>query len=227
MPAKILVVLTSAGSFPDGKPTGWYLPELAHPYDVLAPRSQIVIASPKGGEAPLDPSSVDAFKDDPSSKAFLKSKSDLWKKTKPLSDFAGRSGEFDALFYPGGHGPMFDLAKDETAMKLTAEFHAAGKPIAAVCHGVIALAHVKLPNGDWLLKGKEVTGFSNEEEDIVGKTQVMPLLLEDALVASSKSYVKASEAWGEKVVVDGNIITGQNPASAKGVGEALAKALGI
>lgn len=227
MAPKILVVLTSAGSFSDGKPTGWYLPEFAHPYDVLASKAEIIIASPKGGEAPLDPSSIEAFKDDPSSAAFLESKSALWKNTKPLADFAGRSGEFDALFFPGGHGPMYDLAKDETSMQLTADFYAAGKPIAAVCHGVIALAYVKLANGDWLLKGKEVTGFSNEEEDIAGKTDLMPFLLEDALIASSKSYVKASKPWGEKIVVDGNIITGQNPASAKGVGEAIAKALGI
>ncbi|KAH6653010.1 DJ-1/PfpI family protein [Truncatella angustata] len=229
MAPKVLVVLTSYGTIEgtDHK-TGWYLPELAHPYDVLEPKTELVIVSPKGGEAPLDQSSVEAFKSDPSSQNFLK-KDSLWKNTAKLSDYLGRSSEFAALFYPGGHGPMFDLATDKESIQLINEFVAAGKPVAAVCHGPIVFTNVTLPNGKHLLAGKEVTGFSNVEEDQAQMTKLMPVLLEDKIKEAGGIYTKAAEPWGEKVVVQdgGKFITGQNPASAKGVGEAIAKAIGV
>ncbi|OAA39017.1 ThiJ/PfpI family protein [Beauveria brongniartii RCEF 3172] len=225
MAPKILVVLTSADKIVKlDKPTGWYLPELAHPYDVLAPKAEIVLASPKGGVAPLDPSSVEAFKNDESSKNFLEKK--LWEKTTPLKDFIGCSSEFAALFYPGGHGPMYDLVDDKDSMALIEEFYKAGKPVCAVCHGPIVFANVKI-NGKPLVEGRSVTGFTNEEETQAGLTEAMPFLLEDRLKAVGAKWTQADKPWGEKVVVDGQIITGQNPASAHAIGVAISKAIGV
>lgn len=199
---------------------------MAHPYDVLEPKAEIVVASPKGGVAPLDPGSVEMFKADPSSVNFFKNKQAVWENTTPLKEFLGRSGEFDALFYPGGHGPMFDLATDKESIQLIQEFYNAGKPVAAVCHGPVVFANVTLPDGTPLVKGKTVTGFTNVEEDQSQLTSAMPFLLEDALVKAGANFVKA-DPWAEKVVTDGKLISGQNPASAKGVGEAIVTALGI
>ncbi|KFH42099.1 chaperone protein-like protein [Hapsidospora chrysogenum ATCC 11550] len=228
MAPKILIVLTSVGKIESiNHPTGWYLPELAHPYDVLAPKTEIVIASPKGGVAPLDPGSVKMFEKDESSVNFLNSQKKLWEQTTPLREFLGRADEFDALFFPGGHGPMFDLATDVDSNRLVREFWAAGKPVAAVCHGPAALANVTLEDGSRLVKGRTVTGFTNVEEDQVQMTGAMPFLLETALNDAGAKFVKADEPWGAKVVTDGKLITGQNPASAKGVGEAILEALGI
>lgn len=230
MAPKILIVLTSHNQLGDsGKPTGWYLPELAHPYDVfVAAGAELTFASPKGGIAPLDPSSVEAFKEDASSQAFLKAHKNLWETTRPLADFppAKAVEEFDAIFYPGGHGPMFDLATDAASQKLVAAFAEKGKPVAAVCHGPAAFVNVKLSNGKHLLEGREVTGFSNVEEDQVQLSKLMPFMLEDAIKAAGAKFVKAAEPWGEKTVVDGNVITGQNPASAHKIGQDLLKALG-
>lgn len=121
---------------------------------------------------------------------------------------------------------MFDLARDPTSQAIAAEFAEAGKVVSAVCHGPAALVGVIMPGGKSLLQGKEVTGFSNEEEEQVGKTKVVPFLLEDKMKEAGANYVKADKPWGEKVVVDGKLVTGQNPASAKGVGEAVVKLVG-
>lgn len=224
MAPKVLIVLTSHDQLgTSGKPTGWYLPELAHPYDVFVKSGvEMTFASPKGGHAPLDPASVEMFKEDASSTAFLNNHKNLWESTRPLSEFASNAADtFDALFYPGGHGPMFDLANDTTSHKLIADFAAKGKVVAAVCHGPAAFVNVK-----GLLEGKEVTGFSNVEEDQVQLSSLMPFMLEDKLKeASGGKYVKAAEPWGEKVVVSGNIITGQNPSSAHKIGEEIVKAI--
>ena len=185
------------------------------------------MASPKGGVAPLDPGSVKMFEKDESSVNFLNSQKKLWEQTTPLREFLGRADEFDALFFPGGHGPMFDLATDVDSNRLVREFWAAGKPVAAVCHGPAALANVTLEDGSRLVKGRTVTGFTNVEEDQVQLTGAMPFLLETALNDAGAKFVKADEPWGAKVVTDGKLITGQNPASAKGVGEAILAALGI
>ncbi|KAL6849086.1 hypothetical protein ACO1O0_008616 [Amphichorda felina] len=228
MAPKILIVLTSADKIESiNRPTGWFLPELAHPYDVLAPKAELVIASPKGGVAPLDPGSVEMSKNDESSVNFLNTKKAVWENTRPIKEFLGRAGEFDAVFYPGGHGPMFDLATDAQSIQLIQEFYAAGKLVSAVCHGPIVLGRVTLPDGTPLVKSKTVTGFTNEEEDQMQLSSAMPFLLEDVLIKAGANFVKADEPWGVKVVTDGKLITGQNPASAKGVAEAIAKALGI
>jgi len=229
MAPKVLFVVTSHGQMGNtGKPTGWYLPEFAHPYDVLKDHVKITVASPKGGEAPLDPSSVEAFKDDKISVNFLHKNEALWKNTEKLEKFLGHAGEFEAIFFVGGHGPMFDLNRDVTSHKLINEFYTHNKIVAAVCHGPAALTHVKLASGGYLLDGQPVTGFSNTEEDQVGLTSAMPFSLEDALdQATGGKFVKASEPWGPKVVVarGGRLITGQNPASAAGVGQAIYDAI--
>ncbi|KAI1505180.1 DJ-1/PfpI family protein [Biscogniauxia marginata] len=231
MAPKVLVVLTSHDRIDAAdQPTGWFLSEFSHPHDVLVSKGvEIVTASPKGGVAPLDPGSVEFSKEDAGAQAFRTSKSALWEQTQPLSAVLGRSGEFAALFYPGGHGPMFDLATNAESIALINEFVAAGKPVAAVCHGPAAFANVILPSGKHLLAGREATGFSNAEEDAVGMSKYMPFLLETKLKDAGAVFVKAPELWGEKVAVvdDGKVITGQNPGSAKAVGEAIAKAIGV
>ncbi|KAF3055798.1 hypothetical protein GL218_06881 [Daldinia childiae] len=233
MAPKVLVVLTSYGEILDsaGKPvqkTGWYLPEFAHPYEILSKKCELVIASPKGGVAPLDPNSLQPWiKDDSSSIDFFNNKKSLWENTAKISDFLGRADEFDAIFYPGGHGPMFDLATDKDSIALINEFWAKGKVTAAVCHGPAVFVNVTLPSGENILKGKDVSAFSNAEEDASGMTKLMPFMLEDKIKETGASFHKASELWGPTVRVSGKLITGQNPSSAKGVGEAIATALGV
>ncbi|BAE60828.1 class I glutamine amidotransferase-like protein [Aspergillus flavus] len=224
MAPKVLVVLTSQAQIPDrDHATGWYLPEFAHPWEVLHEKVELTIASPKGGEAPLDPSSVEAFKSDPVSSKFLKEQESLWKNTHKLADFLPRVSEFDAIFYVGGHGPMFDLHYDETSLSLIQAFAAAGKPVSAVCHGPTVFIKATTKSGQPLLANSTVTAFTNVEEDQAQLTALMPYLVEDELnkIPGCK-FVKADQPWGEKVVVsktsDGaTLITGQNPASATGL----------
>jgi putative intracellular protease/amidase len=141
----------------------------------------------------------------------------------------GRASEFDAVFYPGGHGPVMDLTDDKDSIALLAEFAAADKVISGVCHGTIAFANVKLADGSYLVKGQEVTGFSDEEEDIVAMTKLMPYSLEKKLKEAGAIYKKADKPFGEMVLSanGGKLISGQNPASATATGEAIAKALKI
>lgn len=200
-------------------------PELAHPYYVLEGKADMTFASPQGGVAPLDQASVEMFKEDEESQRFLKDHKSLWENTKPLNQF--KASDFDAIFYPGGHGPVFDLVNDSKSQDLIRDFYEAGKPTASVCHGPVVLSYVKLSNGSLLVNGKTVTGFTNTEEEQAGLLQSMPVVLETELQTNGAKFVKADEPWGAKTVVDGNLITGQNPASAKGVGEAIAKALKI
>ncbi|KAJ5475528.1 hypothetical protein N7539_007815 [Penicillium diatomitis] len=249
MSPKVLVVLTSANEIPKlQKPTGWYLPEFAHPWEVLHEKVSLTIASPKGGEAPLDPSSVEMFKSDETSTKFLAEQKALWTKTEKLSDVLARADEFDAIFYVGGHGPnmrllspfgsespaMFDLTTDSTSLSLIQTFAVAKKPVAAVCHGPCVFLNATAPSGVPLISGATVTGFSNTEEDQAQLSDAMPFMLETELQkVSGGGYVKADEPWGEKVVISktagigGPLITGQNPASATGVGKALLQVLGL
>ncbi|KAK2809936.1 hypothetical protein FQN50_003350 [Emmonsiellopsis sp. PD_5] len=232
MAPKVLVVLTSQEKIPaTGAPTGWYLPEFAHPYDVLKDKTELVIASPKGGAAPLDPGSVQLFIEDPVSSAFVKEKEALWTNTVKLSDV--KAADFDAIFYVGGHGPMFDLPNDANSLSLIQELAEAKKPVAAVCHGPSVFLKATA-GGKPVIEGASVTGLSNEEEDGVKMSKYMPFMLETELDKVSKGgYVKASEPWGEKVVVSkvagtGSVlITGQNPSSATGTAKELLKALNL
>ncbi|KAJ5270910.1 hypothetical protein N7505_006668 [Penicillium chrysogenum] len=235
MTPKVLVVLTSHDKLGStGNPTGWYLPEFAHPWEVLHEKVSLTIASPKGGEAPLDPASVKMFESDEASQKFLKEQKALWTNTHKLADMLPRAGEFDAIFYVGGHGPMFDLTEDPTSLALIQTFAAANKPVAAVCHGPCVLLNATAPSGVPLISGVGVTGFSNAEEDAVSLSAAMPFMLETELGrVSGGKYVKAAEPWGEMVVVGkaagtgSTIITGQNPGSATGVGKEILKALGL
>ncbi|TAQ86310.1 hypothetical protein B7494_g5366 [Chlorociboria aeruginascens] len=225
---KVLFVLTSHDKLGDtGNPTGWYLPEFAHPYTVLEPHASITIASPKGGVAPLDPASVEPFEDDAVSVAFLREKEALWSQTERLEEFLGRAGEFDALFYVGGHGPMFDLATSTVSLQLISEFHAAGKVLAAVCHGPAAFVNAKTKDGKVLIEGHAVTGFSNSEEAAVGLVSAMPFSLEDRLEEATRGGYTPASDWAVNVVVSlqGKLITGQNPASAEGVGRAILRSI--
>ncbi|KAK3389321.1 class I glutamine amidotransferase-like protein [Podospora didyma] len=226
MAPKVLIVLTSHDKLGDtGKKTGWYLPEFAHPYDAFTKAGfEITVASPAGGVAPLDPSSVEMFQDD-SSVCFLNNNKSLWEKTEKLSTFLGKADNFDVLFYPGGHGPVFDLSFDEQSFQLINEFWSKGKIVSAVCHGPAVFVNVKLPNGEPFVKGKHVTGFSDLEEEQVKLDKVVPFLTEAGLKKEGGIFAKAEEPWGVKIVVDGKLITGQNPASAGPIGEAIVKAV--
>jgi putative intracellular protease/amidase len=211
----VLMVLTSHDRLGDtGRPTGFWLEELAAPYyELLDAGATVTLASPAGGRPPLDPSSdtpdaqTDAtkrFKADDEAQARLAS-------TVRLETVS--AGDFDAVFYPGGHGPLWDMPDNPVSIALIEAFAAAGKPIAAVCHAPIALANVKSPDGSLLVMGKQVTGFSNAEEAAAGLTDVVPHLVEDVLQADGGFYSKADADFAPHVVVDGTLITGQNPAS--------------
>lgn len=224
---KILMVLTSHGKLGDtGEPTGFWLEELAAPYYVFKDAgAEITLASPKGGQPPLDPKSNDPafqtddtrrFEADPEAKAALAA-------TRKLSEVS--PGDFDAVFYPGGHGPLWDLAEDASSIGLIERTIAAGKPVAAVCHAPAVLRHVKAPDGKPLVQGKTVTGFANSEEAAVGLTEIVPFMVEDMLQERGGSYSKAAD-WQPHVVADGLLITGQNPASSAEAARELLKQLG-
>jgi putative intracellular protease/amidase len=218
----ILIVLTSHDRLGDtGKKTGFWLEELAAPYYVFKDAgSKIALASPKGGQPPLDPRSDEPTAQTAATARFKADQSaqNALANTTKLSEIS--ASRHDAVFYPGGHGPLWDLSEDLNSIALIEAMHADGKPLAAVCHGPGALRHAKAQGGSPLVKGKSVTGFSNTEEAAVGLTQVVPFLVEDMLKQNGGDYSKADD-WEPCVVVDGNLITGQNPASSKGVANAL------
>jgi len=220
MSARVLFVFTSANKTLTGSPTGWYLPEAAHPYYVLAPHATIDFAAPQGPNPPVDQYSVENFKDDESVKFLSDEKvKEKLAAAKKLSDV--RAEDYDAIFYIGGHGPVLDLASDPVNAKLASDFFRADKIVAAVCHGTAALVGVTDAHGRSIFHGRSFTGFSNEEEEYVKKVQEIPFLLETKGVELGGKYEKADKIFGEKVVVDGNLYTGQNPASAKPLGEAI------
>ncbi|WP_435139588.1 type 1 glutamine amidotransferase domain-containing protein [Formosa sp. A9] len=223
---KILFVLTSHDTLGNtGKKTGFWIEEFASPYYALADNgAQITIATPKGGPAPIDPSSDTEENATPATKRF-KTDAEVQEKiqnTIPLS--VVNANDYAAIFYPGGHGPLWDLANDSTSIKLIEQFNAAEKPIGLVCHAPAALKYVKNTDGAPLVHGKQVTGFSNSEEAAVQLTDVVPFLVEDMLKANGGNYTKTND-WGVHVVKDGHLITGQNPASSELVAETLLKAI--
>ncbi len=218
----VLIVLTSHDQLGNtGKKTGFWLEEFAAPYFALRDAgAQITLASPKGGQPPLDPKSSDPsaqtdatrrFDADPAARAELSN-------TKRLADVD--ANDFDAVFYPGGHGPLWDLAEDPQSIALIEKTLAAGKPVAAVCHAPGVLRHVRGADSRSIVAGKNVTGFANSEEDAVQLTDVVPFLVEDMLRANGGNYSKAAD-WAPHVAIDGLLITGQNPASSEPVAEAL------
>ena len=212
--ARVLMVLTSHDRLGDtGKPTGFWLEEFAAPYYVLRDAGiEITLASPKGGAAPVDPKSDDPNATTPAMQRFKSDREAQRALANTVKLSAVSPDDYDAVFYPGGHGPLWDLAEDRGSIALIEKLHAAGKPVAAVCHGPAVLRHAKAPDGTPLVKGKAVTGFANTEEAAAGLTDVVPFLVEDALKANGARYSKA-EDWADHTVVDRNLITGQNPFS--------------
>src|SRR5579863_1446998 len=223
---KVLIVLTSHDQLGDtGRKTGFWLEELAAPYYAFKDAgAEITLASPKGGRPPLDPKSNEPefrtaltlrFESDAAAEAQLKS-------TVRVDSI--RQEDFDTVFYPGGHGPMWDLAEDGHSIKLIQSFLAASKPIGIVCHSTGALRHVKTPDGRPLVQGREVTGFTNGEEEAVGLTRVVPFLVEDEMLRLGATFSKKAD-WAVHVVTDGLLITGQNPSSSGPAAKTLIAAL--
>lgn len=223
---KVLIVLTSHDQLGNtGKKTGFWIEEFASPYyEMVDAGVQVTIASPKGGQPPIDPkSALPEFQTD-ATKRFDADK-DLQEKlanTVVLSQV--KEEEFDAVFYPGGHGPLWDLANDENSIRLIESFWKSGKPVAAVCHAPGVFKSVKDENGEPLVKGKKVTGFSNTEEDAVELTDIVPFLVEDVLKNLGGEYSKG-EDWASYVVQEGNLITGQNPGSSEETAKKLLETL--
>ena len=221
---KILIVLTSHDQLGDtGKKTGFWLEEFVAPYYVLNDAgATITLASPKGGRPPLDPKSelpenqtelTKRFRIDTAAQAELAH-------TKKLADVS--ADDFDAVFYPGGHGPMWDIANNATSIALIEAFVKADKPVGAVCHAPSALINVRGKDGEYLIKSRRVTGFSDAEEEAVGLTAVVPVLFEDRLKERGGVYSKGAN-WAPYVQVDGKLVTGQNPASSGPAAEELLK----
>jgi len=221
-PMKILMVLTSHDRLgATGSKTGFWLEEFAAPYYVFRDAgADITIASPLGGPPPLDPKSDEPdfqteatrrFKTDSAAQSALA-------RSIKLADVS--ADDYDAVFYPGGHGPLWDLAEDRNSIALIEAMAADGKTVAAVCHAPAVLRHAQAEDGSPLVEGRSVTGFSNSEEAAVGLTDVVPFLLENELQAIGGNYSKSSD-WHPYVVSDGNLITGQNPASSEEVARAV------
>ncbi|MDH5357318.1 MAG: type 1 glutamine amidotransferase domain-containing protein [Gammaproteobacteria bacterium] len=219
---KILIILTSHDKLGNtGLKTGFWLEEFASPYYVFKDANvAITLASPLGGQPPLDPKSdepdfqtaaTERFKQDASAQNALAH-------TLKLSDISAE--DYDAVFFPGGHGPLWDLAEDQASIALIESMYTAGKPVAAVCHAPAVFRHTKNAEGSPLVQGKSVTAFSNSEEDAVQLSDIVPFLLEDELKTMGANYSKG-EDWLPYVVTDGNLITGQNPASSDLVAKAV------
>ncbi|NMH67170.1 type 1 glutamine amidotransferase domain-containing protein [Shewanella sp. SHSM-M6] len=222
MKMNILMVLTSHDKLGDtGLKTGFWLEEFAAPYYVFKDQGyEVTLASPLGGQPPLDPKSDEPdfqtsatrrFAEDAQAQAALAN-------TLPLRHV--RANDYDAVFYPGGHGPLWDLAEDADSIALIEAFHLAGKPVGLVCHAPAALRHTKAADGRPLVGGRKVTGFSNSEEAAVQLTDIVPFLVEDMLQERGGNYLKGDD-WGPFIAQDGNLITGQNPASSAAVAEAM------
>ncbi|EIK94413.1 ThiJ/PfpI family protein [Pseudomonas sp. M47T1] len=223
---KVLMVLTSHDQLGNtGRKTGFWLEEFAAPYYAFKDAgADIVLASPAGGQPPLDPKSdepdfqtelTQRFKADPAAQQALAS-------TVKLDSVHAQ--DFDGVFYPGGHGPLWDLAESPVSIALIEAFERAGKPIAFVCHAPGVLRHVKAADGQPLVKGRRVSGFTNSEEEGVGLTDVVPFLVEDEFKALGALYEKGPD-WQSFVIEDGKLITGQNPGSSEAVAKALLKQL--
>lgn len=225
---KILMVLTSHEQLGNtGKKTGFWLEEFAAPYYTFKDAgATITLVSPGGGQPPLDPKSdtpdsqtkdTERFKADPAAQAALA-------QTIELSQVS--AGDFDAVFYPGGHGPLWDLAEDAASIALIEAMLGAGKPVALVCHAPGVLRDVKAVNGDPVVQGKAVTGFTNTEEQAAGLTKIVPFLVEDMLRTNGGNYSKVAD-WQPYVVKDGLLITGQNPASSEPAAKELLEKLSL
>lgn len=220
------MVLTSHDQLgSSGKKTGFWLEEFAAPYYVFKDAgAEITLASPLGGQPPLDPKSDEPDAQTDSTKRFSQdiAAQTALANTLKLSSLSAEA--YDAVFYPGGHGPLWDLSEDSDSIALIEALYAARKPVAAVCHAPGVLRHAKAPDGSPLVQNKSVTGFANTEEAAVGLTEVVPFLVEDELKKNGGNYSK-TENWQPYVVSDGNLITGQNPASSEAAAQAVLQQL--
>jgi len=223
---KILMVFTSHDQLGNtGRPTGFWLEEGAAPYFVFRDAGvQLTLASPKGGQPPIDPKSDLPENQTPAMARFKKDETaqNAFAHTVRLAEV--KAEDFDTVFYPGGHGPMWDLAESPVSKALLESFYNSGKPIALVCHSPGVLRHVTY-KGEPLVKGKHVSGFTNGEEEEVKLTKVVPFLVEDELVRLGAIFEKVRN-WQPFSVVDGRLVTGQNPASSTSAAQALLKVLG-
>jgi len=223
---KILFVLTSNDKLGDtGNKTGFWIEEFAAPYYMLKDAGyEVTLSSPKGGQPPIDPSSESEDAQTASTKRFYNDKEtqETLSSTLKLSDVDQK--DYDALFYPGGHGVLWDLVEDKDSKEIIESFYNNDKPVSFVCHAPAVLKNIKNSNGKPLVKGKKVTGFTNQEEDAVQLTNVVPFLLEDMLIENGGEYSKI-ENWQPYAVQDGLLITGQNPASSEKVADLLMKTL--
>lgn len=223
---KILMVLTSHDRLGDtGKKTGFWLEELAAPYFVFRDAGvEVALASPKGGQPPLDPKSNEPQFQTGDTRRFEADESAM----RALADTATLSdldqADYDSVFFPGGHGPLWDLTNDRLALSLIEDMLGAGKPVALVCHAPGVLTNVKAPNGEPVAKGRSVTGFTNAEEAAVDLVEVVPYLVEDALSAQGATFLAAT-SFAVHVIQDGLLITGQNPPSSRATARALLDAL--
>lgn len=223
---KVLIVLTSHDQLGNtGRKTGFWLEELAAPYYTFKDAgADIVLASPQGGQPPLDPKSNEPSFQTEFTHRFEADAAANEQLANTVRLDSVSQADFDTVFYPGGHGPLWDLAEDGNSISLIESFIEAGKPVALVCHAPGVLRHVKSSDGQPLVAGKQVTGFTNTEEDGVGLTDVVPFLVEDELKAKGGVYSKGPD-WGSYVVTDGLLITGQNPASSLEAAAVLMKRL--
>ncbi|TCI92682.1 type 1 glutamine amidotransferase domain-containing protein [Tenacibaculum sp. M341] len=222
---KVLFVLTSHDKLGNtDKKTGFWVEEFASPYYYLADNNvDVTLASPKGGQPPIDPSSELPDFQTPATERFNEDKALQEKLANTHTLESVNEADYDAVFYPGGHGPLWDLAEDKNSINLIERFYTNNKPVAAVCHAPAVLKNTKV-EGEYIVKGKNVTGFSNTEEDAVQLTEIVPFLVENMLQENGGTYSK-SEDWHPYAVEDGNLITGQNPASSELVAEHLLKML--
>ena len=225
---KVLFVLTSHDELGNtGHKTGFWIEEFAAPYYVLLDKGiDITIASPKGGQPPIDPKSDVPESSTPATERFKKDTATQQKLAHSLVLATIKEEDYDAIFYPGGHGPLWDLSIDKDSIHLIESFYGNNKPVAAVCHAPAIFRYTKNTVGEPLVRGKRVTGFTNEEEEAVQLTKVVPFLVEDMLKANGADYSKVAN-WQPYAVKDGLLITGQNPASSQLVAEKLADTLGI
>lgn len=223
---KILMVLTSHDQLGNtGRKTGFWLEEFAAPYFTFKDAgAEITLASPRGGQPPLDPKSNEPnFQTDLTRRFEADADAQARLATTVRLDSV-KPEDCDTVFYPGGHGPMWDLAEDQNSIKVLESFLAAGKTFALVCHAPGVLRHVKTPGGKPLVQGRTVTGFTNGEEEEVGLTKVVPFLVEDELMNLGATFSKVKN-WGVHTVADGQLITGQNPASSGPTAMVLVEAL--
>ncbi|XP_067671883.1 uncharacterized protein [Haliotis asinina] len=223
---KVLFVVTNHDQLGDtGKKTGWYLPEVAHPYDIFKRAGHdIVFVSPTGGKAPMDPSSYEAYKDDPICKLFLEDTNVASQLDNTKSPSQINASEFKVIFYAGGHGPMFDLPQCDAIGKLGARIYQNGGIVSAVCHGTVGLIRIQLDNGENILKGQRVTSFTDAEEIAVDLMEAMPFPLETKLKEYGAVFVGVDN-FAPNVQVSGRIVTGQNPASATSTAESVISVL--